>query len=66
MNTITLPKNEYEDLRIQADLYEIVLRRLPEVRWGIETYSPKRIREFSREDLLDRKTRARVQKMTGQ
>lgn len=63
MNTITLPKAKFDILQKRASLYEAILRFLPERKWGIEEYSPKRIREFMSEDKIDRKTRSRVKKI---
>ena len=61
MKTITLPKTKYEILKKQASLYEKILRYLTEKIFGIEAYSEKRIKEFLKEDKLDKKTRTRLQ-----
>ncbi len=63
METVTLPKPKYEILKKQALLYEEIFKYLPEKIFGIETYSKKRIKEFLKEDKLDRKTRKRFQKI---
>lgn len=63
MKTITLPKTKYEILKKQALLYEEIFRYLPERIFDIETYSKKRIKEFSKEDKLGKKTRVRLQKL---
>jgi len=63
MKTVTLPKTEYEILRKRASLYEEIFRFLPEKIFGMETYSKKRIKEFLKEDKMDRKTRNRLQKL---
>jgi len=63
METITLSKTKYEILKKQASLYEEIFRYLPEKIFGIETYSKKRIKEFLREDKLDKKTRSRLQEL---
>ena len=63
METITLPKTKYEILKKRASLYEEIFRYLPEKIFGIETYSKKRVKEFLREDKLDKKTRNRLQKL---
>lgn len=63
MKTVTLPKTKYEILKKQASLYEKIFRYLPERVFGIETYSKKRIKEFLKEDRLDKKTKSRLEKM---
>lgn len=63
METITLPKTKYESLKKRASLYEEIFRYLPERIFGTEIYSRKRVKEFSQEDKLDRKTRNRLQKL---
>ncbi|MDI6883278.1 MAG: hypothetical protein QMC93_02265 [Patescibacteria group bacterium] len=63
MKTVTLPKTEYEILKKRSSLYEEVFRYLPEKIFGTEMYSKKRIREFLKEDKLDKKTRDRLQKL---
>lgn len=63
METITLPKTKYEILRKQASLYEEIFRCLPERIFGTEIYSKKRIKEFLKEDKLDKKTRNRLAKL---
>jgi len=63
MKTVTLPKTKYEILRKRASLYEEIFRFLPEKIFGMETYSKKSIKEFLKEDKMDRKTRNRLQKL---
>lgn len=63
MSLITLPKSKYDLLQKRASLYEAILRALPERKWGIEEYSDARIREFLREDRLDKKATARIKKI---
>jgi len=63
METITIPKTKYEILEKRASLYEKVFRFLPERIFGTEMYSKKRIREFLKEDRLDRKTRGRLERL---
>lgn len=63
METVTLPKTKYEILKKQASLYEEIFRYLPEKVLGTEIYSEKRIKEFLKEDKLDKKTRNRLQKL---
>lgn len=65
MATVTIRKSEYETLKRRASLYEAVLRALPERKWGIERYSPTRIREFMREDRLSRSVAARLRKISA-
>ncbi|MBI2552225.1 hypothetical protein HYW17_02945 [Candidatus Uhrbacteria bacterium] len=62
-STVTLPKSRYEILKRRATLYNEMLRFIPELRWGIEEYSEKRIREFAKMDRIDRATRARLEKL---
>lgn len=61
--TVTLPANKYALLKGRAFLYEEIMRKLPEIRWGIEEYSDARIKEFMRADRLDRKMRMRMEKL---
>jgi len=63
METVTLPKTKYEILKKQALLYEKIFRFLPEKIFGIETYSQERLKEFQKEDRLDKKTRGRLKKL---
>ncbi|MDI6602633.1 MAG: hypothetical protein QME57_00740 [Patescibacteria group bacterium] len=63
MKTVTLPKTKYEALKKQASLYEKIFRYSPERIFGTEIYSKKRIKEFLKEDKLDKKTRSRLQKL---
>ena len=63
MSTVTIPKKEYEELLTQADLYEMLLRKIPIKKWGIELYGSERVREFMREDRLDTKTTTRIKKI---
>lgn len=65
METITLPKTKYDILRKRASLYERFVRVLPKRKWGVENYTPERIREFMTQDKLDRKTAARVKKLVN-
>lgn len=62
MNTITISKSKFDILMKRASLYEAILRFIPERKWGIEEYSSKRIKEFMRQDRIDRKTRTRIHK----
>ena len=63
METVTLPKTKYEILKKQALLYKEIFRFLPERFFGIEIYSQKRLKEFQKEDRLDKATRNRLQKI---
>ena len=63
MNTVTLQKTEYEDLKKKASLYEKVFRFISKQSFGIESYSDKRVREFTKEDRLDAKTRQKLEKL---
>lgn len=63
METVTLPKTKYEILKKQASLYEKIFRFLPERIFGTEIYSEKRIKEFLKEDRLDKKTRSRLERL---
>ena len=63
MKTVTLPKTKYEILKKRASLYEKIFRYLPERIFGTEIYSKKRIKEFLKEDRLDKKTKNRLQKL---
>jgi len=56
MQNITLPKIEYETLRKKAFLYEKVFKFVPERIFGVESYSEDRIKEFLKEDKVDKKT----------
>lgn len=63
MKTVTLPKTKYEILRKQASLYEKIFRYLPERIFGTEIYSRKRIKEFLKEDRIDKKTKKCLEKL---
>ena len=63
MNIVTLQKTEYEDLKKKASLYEKVFRFISRQNFGIEAYSDRRVKEFTREDRLDRKTRQKLAKL---
>jgi len=63
METVTLPKTKYEILKKRASLYEKIFRYLPEKIFGIESYSKKRIKEFLKEDKLNRKTKISLEKL---
>jgi hypothetical protein len=63
METISIPKPKYEILKKQALLYKEIFRCLPERFFGIEIYSQKRLKEFQKEDRIDKKTRSRLQKI---
>lgn len=63
MATVTISKTQFDILKKRASLYEAILKALPERKWGIEEYSPARIREFIRQDRLNQKTRARLKKI---
>jgi hypothetical protein len=63
METITIPKTKYEILKKQALLYKEIFRDLAEKFFGIEIYSQKRLKEFQKEDRLDKTTRNRLQKI---
>lgn len=63
METISIPKPKYEILKKQALLYKEIFRYLPERFFGIEIYSQKRLKEFQKEDRIDKKTRSRLQKI---
>lgn len=63
METVTLPKTKYEILKKRASLYENIFRFLPEKIFGTELYSKRRIKEFLKEDRLDKKTRNRIGKI---
>ncbi|MBI3335279.1 MAG: hypothetical protein HY001_02165 [Candidatus Portnoybacteria bacterium] len=63
MTTMTLPKTKYEMLKQRAALYQQALRTLPELKWGIEEYSFKRVKEFMRQDRIDKKTQGQLKKL---
>lgn len=63
MAVVTLPKSKFDILQKKASLYEAILRAVPESKWGIEEYLPRRIREFMRNDRLDKKIKARAEKL---
>ena len=63
MNTVTITKKEYETLRAESDLYQMLIRKVPVKKWGIEIYAPDRIREFAREDKINQKTAVRIRKV---
>ena len=63
MDTVTLPKTKYEILKRQASLYEKIFRFSAEKIFGTEIYSRKRLKEFRKEDRLDKETKNRLQKI---
>lgn len=63
MKTVTLPKTKYEMLRKKVSLYEEIFRYSPEKIFGTEDYSKSRIKEFLKEDSIDKKTKSRLQKL---
>jgi len=63
METVILPKTKYEILKKQSSLYEKIFRYSPERIFGTEIYSNNRIKEFLKEDKLDKKTKSRLQKL---
>ncbi|HEY4506324.1 MAG TPA: hypothetical protein VJJ24_02680 [Candidatus Paceibacterota bacterium] len=63
MSTVTIPKKEYENLLTQADLYAMLVKKIPIKKWGIELYSPERMREFAQEDKLDTEITTRIKKI---
>ena len=63
METINLPKAKYEILKKKASLYEKIFRYSPEKIFGTEDYSETRIKEFLREDKIDKKTKSHLQKL---
>jgi len=63
METVSVPKTKYEILKRRASLYEEFFRFLPDRIFGTEKYSKKRVREFLKEDRLDKKTKTYLQKL---
>ncbi|MBU3942892.1 hypothetical protein KKA24_02820 [Patescibacteria group bacterium] len=63
MTTITLPKNEYEELRKKASLCERIFRFIPEGILKTEDYSKERISEFLKEDKIDKKAESRLKNL---
>lgn len=63
METVIVPKTKYEILKKQASLYKEIFRFLPERFFGIEIYSQRRLKEFQKEDKLDKRIRSRLQKI---
>lgn len=57
MDTVTIPKVQYQQLKRKASLYEVIFKFLPEKVFGIENYSSARIREFLNEDKVDTETK---------
>ncbi len=63
MKTIILPESEYKILKQKSSLYEEFLKFVPKKLFRAESYSKKRIKEFLKEDRLDRKTAKRLEKL---
>ena len=63
MNTVTLPRTEYEDLKKKASLYGKVFRFISRQNFGVEMYADGRVKEFMKEDRVDQKTRAKLEKL---
>jgi len=63
MNTVTLQKTAYEDLKKKASLYEKVFRFISRQSFGMESYSDKQVKELMKEDRLDSATRLKLEKL---
>ena len=63
MTTITLPKTKYEILEKKAALYEKFFKKIAEMVFETEDYSPKRIQKFLREDKITKKTKQKIEKI---
>jgi len=63
MSDVTIPKKEYESLLTRADMYEMLVKKIPVKKWGIELYSRERVREFNQEDKVGIKTTTRIKKI---
>jgi len=63
MNTVTLPKSEYNLLKKRASLYEAVLKNLPEGKWGVKEYNEEQIKEFMKVDRISAKTQSRLKQL---
>ena len=60
MQTVTLPKTEYQTLKKKASLYEAVFKL---VTIEIEKYSKDRIKQFKKEDRVDKQTRNKIKRI---
>lgn len=63
MSTITIPKTKYEILEKKATLYERFFKKSPEAVFDVEEYSPKRIKEFLKEDKISKESRKKVERI---
>jgi hypothetical protein len=63
METVTIPKVQYQKLKNEASLYEKLFKFLPERVFGVENYSSVRIRDFLSEDKVDKKTKQAIEKL---
>lgn len=63
MNVVTLPKTKYEILEKKAALYEKFFKKIAEMVFEIEYYSPKRMQKFLKEDKISKATRQKIEKV---
>lgn len=63
METVIIPKKKYEDLERQATLYQKLLKRVQEEFFPIEKYTPRRLRQFLKEDRVSSKIAKATRKL---
>lgn len=63
METVTLPKIKYDIVEKKAFLYEKIFKSLPKRLFGVESYSSEQIKEFIKEDRIDKKTKNSLNKI---
>lgn len=63
MTVVTLSKTKYEILEKKAALYEKFFKKIAEMIFEIEEYSPKKIQEFLREDRVSKTTKQKIEKI---
>ena len=63
MAVITLSKTKYEILEKKAALYEKFFKKIAEMIFETEDYSPKRIQGFLKEDKISKITKQKIEKI---
>jgi hypothetical protein len=63
MNTVTIPKEQYERMKQQSSLYEKIFKNVSGDNFGVEIYTPERMEEFKKEDQIDPETRSKAEQL---
>jgi len=63
METVKVSKTEYESLKKKASLYEKVFQSVEKRMFGTELYSDKRVKDFLKEDGLDKEITEKLENL---